>query len=342
MDKRLLLSVKNVKKYFLLPKKSLFRRGREYLRANEDISLNIYEGETYGLVGESGSGKSTLGRAILQLSPPTSGEVLYFGREEGGIDLTKTKGRELRLLRRDLQIVFQDPYSSLNPRMTVGQIIEEGVAAHGFFKKGSDGMRAYVLETMKKCGLQGYMAGRYPHQFSGGQRQRACIARALAVKPRFVVCDECVSALDVSVQSQILNLLLRLKAEEKLTYLFISHDLSVVRFLSDKIGVMYLGRIVEHGVGERIFSNPAHPYTLALLSALPSIFKEEEGEILLSGSASGSIPPPNGCPFHPRCFMAQEMCRRVPAPLQEVEAGRFSACHFARELLLGKIDLPSR
>ncbi len=335
MDKKLLLSVKNVKKYFPLPKKSLFGRGRQYLRANEDISLDIYEGETYGLVGESGCGKSTFGRAVLQLTPPTSGEVLYFGRDRV-VDLTKERGRELRSLRRDLQIVFQDPYSSLNPRMTVGQIIEEGVAAHGFFKKGSEEMRAYVLETMKKCGLQGYMAGRYPHQFSGGQRQRVCIARALAVKPKFVVCDECVSALDVSVQSQILNLLLRLKAEEKLTYLFISHDLSVVRFLSDTIGVMYLGRIVEHGASERVFSNPAHPYTLALLSALPSIFKEGEEEILLSGNPPSAVSPPSGCPFHPRCFMAKEVCQRIPAPLEEVEEGRFSACHFARELLLAK------
>jgi oligopeptide/dipeptide ABC transporter ATP-binding protein len=237
----------------------------------------------------------------------------------------------LRSLRKDLQIVFQDPYSSLNPRMTVGRIIEEGVATHGFFKRGSEEMRAYILEMMKKCGLQGYMAGRYPHQFSGGQRQRICIARSLAVHPKFVVCDECVSALDVSIQSQILNLLTELKKKEGLTYLFISHDLSVVRYISDRIGVMYLGKIVEEGRAQEVFENPLHPYTLALISAIPTIEEKREKGILLSGSMPSPLSPPSGCPFHTRCFMAKEVCKRAVPPLEEVENGHFCACHFARK-----------
>ncbi len=329
--KKTLISARGLKKYFPLPKNSLFQRKRQFLHANEDVSLDIFEGETYGLVGESGSGKSTLGRTILQLSRPTAGEVLYFGGERT-VDLTTLKGKEMRALRKDLQIIFQDPYSSLNPRMTVGQMIEEGVATHGFLKRGSEEMRDYVLTMMKKCGLQGYMAGRYPHQFSGGQRQRICIARALAVKPKFVVCDECVSALDVSIQSQILNLLSDLKEKEGLTYLFISHDLSVVRYISDRIGVMYLGRIVEWGRAEDVFENPQHPYTMALISAIPKMDEGERGgKILLSGNMPSAVSPPCGCPFHTRCFMAKESCKRIPAPLVEVEEGHFAACRFAKK-----------
>ena len=313
-----------------MSKPSRFSKERRYLRANDGISMEVREGETYGLVGESGCGKSTFGQAVLQLERPTHGEVLYHGVTTP-VDLTKCKGKALRTLRKDLQIIFQDPYSSLNPRMTVGQIIEEGVATHGFFKKGSEEMKAYTLEMMKKCGLQGYMAGRYPHQFSGGQRQRICIARALAVQPKFVVCDECVSALDVSIQSQILNLLTKLKKEEGLTYLFISHDLSVVRYISDRIGVMYLGKIVEEGRAEEVFETPRHPYTIALISAIPTIEEKKEERILLSGNMPSPLSPPAGCPFHTRCFMAQEICKRVPAPLQEVEKGHVCACHFAKK-----------
>lgn len=327
-----LLSVCNLKKYFPMPKPSIFSKERPYLRANDGISMKVREGETYGLVGESGCGKSTFGKTVLQLEKPTEGEVVYYGKKQP-IDLTKCRQKELRSLRKDLQIIFQDPYSSLNPRITIGQIIEEGVATHGFFKKGSDTMRAYVLEIMKKCGLQGYMAGRYPHQFSGGQRQRICIARSLAVKPKFVVCDECVSALDVSIQSQILNLLTELKKKEGLTYLFISHDLSVVRYISDRIGVMYLGKIVEEGRASEVFENPLHPYTLALISAIPTIEEKVEEGILLSGNMPSALRPPSGCPFHTRCFMAKEVCGRVAPPLEEVEKGRFCACHFARKPL---------
>ena len=325
-----LLAVRNLKKYFPMPKPSIFSKVRPYLRANDGIFMEVKEGETYGLVGESGCGKSTFGKAVLQLERPTDGEVVYYGKQSP-IDLTKCKDKELRSLRRDLQIIFQDPYSSLNPRMTVGQIIEEGVATHGFFKKGSEEMRTYVLEMMKKCGLQGYMAGRYPHQFSGGQRQRICIARSLAVQPKFVVCDECVSALDVSIQSQILNLLTELKQKEGLTYLFISHDLSVVRYISDRIGVMYLGKIVEEGRAQEVFENPLHPYTLALISAIPTLEEKKEKGNLLSGSMPSPLHPPSGCPFHTRCFMAKEVCKRVAPPLEEVEKGHFCACHFARK-----------
>ena len=338
---KVLLSVRDLKKYFPMPKSSIFTKERPYLRANDGISIDVCEGETYGLVGESGCGKSTFGKAVLQLEKPTDGEVIYYG-EQTPVDLIQCKGKKLRALRKDLQIIFQDPYSSLNPRMTVGKIIEEGVATHGFFKRGSEEMRAYILEIMKKCGLQGYMAGRYPHQFSGGQRQRICIARSLAVKPKFVVCDECVSALDVSIQSQILNLLTELKKKEGLTYLFISHDLSVVRYISDRIGVMYLGKIVEEGRAKEVFENPRHPYTIALISSIPTTEEKKEGRILLSGNMPSAVFPPSGCPFQTRCFMAKEICKRVPAPLEEIKNGHFCACHFARKSVEEKRGLAKK
>jgi oligopeptide/dipeptide ABC transporter ATP-binding protein len=327
-DTKVLLSIVDLKKHFPLRKKSPFQKERPCLRANDGISLDIYKGETFGLVGESGCGKSTFGRTLLQLQKPTHGEVVYFGRDEG-VDLTKLKGEEMRTLRKDLQIIFQDPYSSLNPRMTVGQLIEEGVATHRFFKRGSTEMRGYVLKIMESCGLRADMLHRYPHQFSGGQRQRISIARALAVKPKFIVCDECVSALDVSVQSQILNLLSDLKRQEGLTYLFISHDLSVVRYISDRIGVMYLGKIVEQGEANEVFENPRHPYTIALISAIPTLTEKKEEQILLEGHMPSPVLPPKGCPFHTRCFMAKEICQRIPAPFVEVENGHYAACHFA-------------
>lgn len=506
-----LLSIKNLFKYFPIAKTKLFQREQFYVRANEDISLDIYEGETLGLVGESGCGKSTLGRVLLQLYDQTGGSTMYYGRtvddlapryfaktlknakkyveiykkaeakanaliaeceslgenatfiqlqtrnlaitdmntklhnvatilggcvaleniEEGaaillkgyrinvkrfqlgnrltdlavkhdfvtskldaeekeekkaklrakldriavrseqtqaelkaldadndayraeiaafreryrdnedfmryeqmlddGIDLSRLKTSEMRVLRRDLQIIFQDPYSSLNPRMTVGQIIEEGLVTHKFFKHGSAKLKQYIIDTMTSCGLQDYMVHRYPHQFSGGQRQRICIARSLAVKPKFVVCDECVSALDVSIQSQIINLLQELKEKEKLTYLFISHDLSVVRYISDRICVMYLGNVVELTDSEKIFDDPRHPYTVALLSSIPTtdIDSAEKERIILEGNIPSPIMPPSGCKFHTRCYMACDKCKRVPPPLIEVEPDHFVACHF--------------
>ena len=484
MPTKKLLSVTNLSKYFSVSGASLLRRERLYLHANEDITLDIYEGETLGVVGESGCGKSTLGRVLLQLYPQTAGETMYYGRtledmtpayvgdtltrlpkyraayqralrrvekleaqcaeavgetarasalsgrlqmargevrtallhmvriiggffaveegegvtllyelyclnrkrnallkrlgtqkqkvsdaewkprlealeqsitekqaqldairacyadrsefaeyeamRDGGIDLARLRPSEMRSLRRELQIVFQDPYSSLDPRLTVGQIIEEGVITHGVYRRGSAELRQHVADTVEKCGLQNYMLSRYPHQFSGGQRQRISIARALAVRPRFVVCDECVSALDVSIQSQIINLLQDLKEKEKLTYLFISHDLSVVRYLSDRICVMYLGSVVELGDAQRVFEHPLHPYTEALLSSIPTTDADgaKKKRILLEGSIPSPIHPPSGCRFRTRCYMACDKCRREPPSLREIEQGHWAACHF--------------
>ena len=373
-----LLSVSEFKKYFLVKKAGGVFGKKQYVKANENVTLDIYEGETFALVGESGSGKSTFGKTLLRLQKPTGGTALYYGNVENGntekrndkkgngeqggdekenpnpVDLTKLTNAQMRRLRKDLQIIFQDPYSSLNPRMTVGQIIAEGAITHKFFKRGEKALERYVLDVMEKCGLQAHMLHRYPHQFSGGQRQRVCIARALAVKPRFIVCDECVSALDASIQSQILNLLSKLKEEEKLTYLFISHDLSVVRHVSDRIGVMYLGEIVEIGETEQVFQTPRHPYTIALIAAVPTvetdmettdreitdreatdreaktrISKPKSQKILLKGNPPSPVSPPNGCKFHTRCFMAQEICKSCVPPLIEVEKGHFARCHFA-------------
>ena len=245
-------------------------------------------------------------------------------REEG-VNLSRLTGKEMRFLRRDIQIVFQDPYSSLNPRMTVGQILSEGVTTHRFFKKGSKELKEYISSLLSACGLQEYMLPRYPHQFSGGQRQRVCIARALSVKPRFVVCDECVSALDVSVQSQIINLLKDLQEREKFTCLFISHDLSVVRYVSDRIGVMYLGKIVELCECETLFNAPRHPYTMLLLSSVPSARKQTPVPI---GQLPSPVKPPSGCPFHTRCPIATERCKTDAPDLLEVEKGHFVACHY--------------
>ncbi len=499
-----LLSISNLKKYFPVAKSSIFQRNQLYVRANEDISLDIYEGETIGVVGESGCGKSTLGRVLLQLYPQTAGNTMYYGttldaatpiyikhtlkeldkyksklekasakaaelnkkveetgeenadfyllqernlarceeqtclnaivkilggffaRDEGGkgrslmlkvydenvkrnrlltqkrdlqveydhasqqgkasaekkaaglkrkldelekeieaknadvaklqgeldalraanasdpefakyeamrdsgIDLSRLTYSEMRVLRKDLQIIFQDPYSSLNPRMTIGQIIEEGLLTHKFYKHGSPQMREHIVKTMKECGLQEYMLHRYPHQFSGGQRQRVAIARALAVNPKFIVCDECVSALDVSIQSQIINLLQELKEKQHLTYMFISHDLSVVRYISDRICVMYLGNVVELADAKTIFEDPRHPYTVALLSSIPTTDQESlsKERIILEGNIPSPIKPPSGCKFHTRCYMACDKCKRVPPELREVEPGHFLACHF--------------
>lgn len=507
-----LLSITNLKKYFPIAKSSIFQKEQLYVRANEDISLDIYEGETIGIVGESGCGKSTLGRVLLQLYDQTAGTTVYYGvpraevapkyvlhtlkhvdkyisklhaaqahadaltkkadelgdnasffdlqkknlaiaeyqtvqahiskilggfvvadtdagaallykkaliedaaaalsdkirdidleisdidaandeknaakaakkraslvskrdklagerdvkngeiaeldskiaelkkphandpefmRYEAmlddGIDLARLKYSEMRHLRKDLQIVFQDPYSSLNPRMTVGQIIEEGLVAHKMYKHGSPLMKEHILNVMRQCGLQDYMLHRYPHQFSGGQRQRISIARALAVHPKVVVCDECVSALDVSIQSQIINLLQELKEKEHLTYMFISHDLSVVRYISDRICVMYLGNVVELGDAATIFDDPRHPYTVALLSSIPTTDIEslKKERILLEGNIPSPIKPPSGCKFHTRCYMACDKCKRVPPELREIEPGHFVACHFPEK----KID----
>jgi peptide/nickel transport system ATP-binding protein len=521
-DRKVLLRIRNLKQYFPL-------KSKQVVKANDDITLDIYEGETLGLVGESGCGKSTLGRTVLQLYHQTDGKTMYYGREldyiapkyvretlerlprlrreltelqerqaridreydellgwdggdasakeeipedhpiakklfekrneldnakrdaheaflniaqliggfiitddmsevsemflknyriiegkcqlqeemeqielelrelngdlrirkrdgkstssiekkidefeakksakqaqidakanellkseeqidkkraeyannaefqrneryrDGGIDLARLTYPEMRKLRRDMQLIFQDPYSSLNPRMTVGQIIGEGLLAHDFFKKDDEKMQDYIMKVMEDCGLASYMIHRYPHQFSGGQRQRIGIARSLALNPKFVICDEAVSALDVSIQSQILNLLLELKEQENLTYLFISHDLSVVKYISNRIGVMYLGNIVELAESEEIFRNPRHPYTEALLSAIPTTDVDDKREpILIEGDIPSPINPPKGCKFHTRCRYATEICKQVVPEFNEIDPEHFVACH---------------
>ena len=326
-NRNVLLSVRDVKQYFPV-KKTKLRETQRYVRANDGISLDIYAGETLGLVGESGCGKSTLGRTLLQLYPQTHGQVLYYkdGKE---IDLKSLSKEEMRVLRKDLQLIFQDPYSSLNPRMTVGQIIGEGLVSHGVFKRGDPAMRDYIFQVMERCGLATYMFGRYPHQFSGGQRQRIGIARSLALNPSFVVCDEAVSALDVSIQSQILNLLSDLKEKQNLTYLFITHDLSVVKYISDRIGVMYLGNMVELAPTEELFANTLHPYTEALLSAIPVVDEDDKRErILLEGYIPSPVNPPSGCKFHTRCRYCQQKCMEEVPEWTDVGNNHFVACHF--------------
>ena len=326
-EKKVLLTVRDVKQYFPV-KKTKLREKQRYVRANDGISLDIYAGETLGLVGESGCGKSTFGRTLLQLYPQTHGDVIYH-KDGKDIDLKKLSKEEMRVLRKDLQLIFQDPYSSLNPRMTVGQIIGEGLVSHGIFKRGDPAMRDYIFKVMEDCGLATYMFGRYPHQFSGGQRQRIGIARSLALNPSFVVCDEAVSALDVSIQSQILNLLSDLKEKQNLTYLFITHDLSVVKYISDRIGVMYLGNMVELAPTEELFANTLHPYTEALLSAIPVVDEDDRRErILLEGDIPSPVNPPSGCKFHTRCRYCQQKCKEEVPEWTNVGNDHYVACHF--------------
>lgn len=510
-DKKVLIRIENLKQYFPLKKRNIFDREKRFVRANDDISLVIYEGETLGLVGESGCGKSTLGRTLLQLYEQTDGRTIYYGRSldelapkyvletyenlsslykqllelrkqeeetykeyeakpegeekyealekyrqaekaarnlffdlaqlvggllvaedldtvskvlldqyktsvevtrlrrsieeekleyesikaklkergksdeeieratvkerekikeleeklaneekelaakdkeveklrekykdhpdyekyekyrDNGINLAKLTTEEMRILRKDLQLIFQDPYSSLNPRLTVGQIISEGLYAHNMFAKNDPAVQDYIIDVMDKCGLAAYFIHRYPHQFSGGQRQRIGIARSVALQPKFIVCDEAVSALDVSIQSQIINLLLDLKEEHNLTYLFISHDLSVIKYISDRVGVMYLGNIVELAETEELFSHPMHPYTEALLAAIPTVDpvdrQKRKDHFVLEGDIPSPINPPPGCKFHTRCKYATDICKMVVPQFEEVKPGHFVACH---------------
>jgi oligopeptide transport system ATP-binding protein len=321
----LLLEVRNLVKHFPVGG-GLFGGPRGIVRAVDGVSFTIHRGETLGLVGESGCGKTTTGRCILQLERPTSGQVIFEGR-----DLTTLDDAALRPLRRRMQVIFQDPYSSLNPRMTVGQIIGEPLAVHGLVPDAAR-RRARVQELLARVGLLPQHARRYPHQLSGGQRQRVGIARALALEPALIVCDEPVSALDVSIQAQIINLLEDLQAEYRLTYLFIAHDLAVVRHISDRVAVMYLGKIVELADRKSLYDAPLHPYTRALLAAVPIPDPELEARrerVVLKGEVPSPLKPPPGCVFHPRCPIAVERCRVEAPVLREVTPGHWAACHLA-------------
>lgn len=315
-----ILEVTNLRKTFPI-QKSLTGKVLKELIAVDNVSFTLNAGETLGIVGESGCGKTTMGRTILKLHPSNGGQIIFDGQ-----DITNFTNKEMRPIRTKMQIIFQDPYSSLPPRSTVGDILSEPVLVHNIVPK--DQVKSYVMDLMEKCGLRDYYYERYPHEFSGGQRQRICIARALSVKPDLVICDEPVSALDVSIQAQIINLLKELQKSMGLTYLFISHDLSVVKFISDKIGVMYLGSMVEYGNKKDIFDNPLHPYTKALFSAIPNPNPDEKmNRIALKGDIPSPANPPSGCKFHTRCPHAMEICKTVCPNYREYEPGHFTACH---------------
>ena len=315
-----LLEVKNLVKWFPI-KSSFFKQTIGNVRAVDGISFKIKRGQTMGLVGESGCGKSTAGRTILRLLEKTSGEVWFDGKE-----IFSLSKEELRRMRPRMQIVFQDPYSSLSPRLPVGEIIGEAVREHGIVPP--EEYDDYITRVMKACGLPEYYKDRYPHEFSGGQRQRICIARALALSPDFIVCDEPVSALDVSIQAQIINLLRQLQKDFGITYLFISHDLSVVEHISDTVGVMYLGIMVEYSDTEKIFGKPLHPYTTALFSAIPIPDPDVKlNRIILKGSLPSPANPPAGCKFHTRCDKCMDICRCAVPEWSEVEPGHWCACH---------------
>lgn len=317
-----LLKVENLKKYFPVKKRKLIEQ-RKFLKAVDGVSFEVFSGETLGLVGESGCGKTTLGRTILRLYEPDGGRVYFRGE-----DITGFKGSKLKQFRREAQIIFQDPYASLNPRMKVKDIVEEPLLVHGVPREEREKI---VSEMLDVVGLNPEHRYRYPHEFSGGQRQRISIARTLALKPHLIVCDEPVSALDVSIQAQILNLLEELQEKFSLTYIFISHDLSVVRHISDRVAVMYLGKIVELATKKDIYESPMHPYTNALLSAVPIPDPEKERKrkrIILSGDLPSPVNPPSGCRFHTRCYKARERCSQEEPELKELKPGHFVACFY--------------
>ncbi len=334
-----LLDVRGLKMYFPITQGILLQRRTGWVRAVDDVSFYIARGETLGLVGESGCGKSTTGRAILQLYRPTAGEVYLDGQ-----NLTRIRGGELRRTRRKMQMIFQDPYASLNPRMTVGSIIAEPIEIHNLARGKEKQER--VAELLRLVNLNPYFANRYPHEFSGGQRQRIGIARALAVQPQLIICDEPISALDVSIQAQIINLLEALQSDLGLTYLFIAHDLSVVRHISDRVAVMYVGKLVELTERNELYERPLHPYTRALLSAVPvpdPRVERRRQRIILAGDPASPVNPPAACRFHPRCPFAQEICHQVEPPLEEARPGHFVSCHFWKEIeeRAGHVGVPA-
>ncbi len=319
-----LLKVVDLVKHFPIERGTIFKRQSGVVKAVDGVSFDIKEGETLGLVGESGCGKTTIGRCIVGLERPTSGQIFF-----NNSDITFLRGKEFRRLRKEIQIIFQDPYSSLNPRMTAGEIISEPLIIHKF---GSDQkVKEKVLDLMESVGLKREHYSRYPHEFSGGQRQRIGIARAIALNPRLVVCDEPTSALDVSIQAQVLNLLVELKEKFKLSYLFISHDLSVVRYLSERVAVMYLGKLVELAENEKLYSQPLHPYTQALLSAVPVPDPNKERKrkrVVLKSGLSDYSGVFSGCRFQPRCWKAKDICQQKEPDLEEIEANHFVRCYF--------------
>jgi oligopeptide transport system ATP-binding protein len=325
MDDNVLLKVENLVQYFPI-RRGVLQRTVGYVHAVDDISFEVHRGETLGLVGESGCGKTTTGRSILQLYKPTSGKIFF-----DGLDLVEMKGEKLRVLRKRIQMIFQDPYASLNPRMTVEEIISEPLKIHNVVEKSQ--IRNRVKELLELVRLNPAYIDRYPHEFSGGQRQRIGVARALALNPDLIVCDEPISALDVSVQAQIVNLLEDLQKYMGLTYLFIAHDLSVVRHISSRIAVMYLGVIMEITDRDELYKNPLHPYTKALLSAVPipdPEIEEKRKRIILEGDVPSPVNPPSGCRFRTRCPVAEEICAQERPAWREIKKGHFVACHFAK------------
>lgn len=321
-DKETLVQIRDLKMHFPITQGIIIQRRIGEVRAVDGLSFDVIRGETLGLVGESGCGKSTTGRAILQLYRPTAGEVYFEGKS-----LTKMKGEQLRRMRRRMQMIFQDPYASLNPRMTVGDIIGEPLAVHSLAK--GQGRRERVQELLRIVGLNPYFVNRYPHEFSGGQRQRIGVARALAVQPDFIICDEPISALDVSIQAQIINLLEELQREYNLTYMFIAHDLAVVRHISDRIAVMYLGKIVELTGRDELYDNPLHPYTQALLSAIPipdPLVEEQRQRVILEGDVPSPSAPPVGCNFNTRCPEVMDICREQEPEFVDVAGEHWVAC----------------
>ena len=326
-----ILSVRHLVKHFPV-RGGILRRTSGQVHAVDDVSFDIYPGETLGLVGESGCGKTTVGRTMLRIVLPTSGAIVFDGR-----DLATLTGDERKAFRRSAQMIFQDPFSSLDPRVTVGETIGEGLRIHGIGSRDERGER--VREIMNLVGLRSYYTQRYPHEFSGGQRQRIGIARALILHPKLVICDEAVSALDVSIQSQILNLLKDLQQQLALTYLFIAHNLAVVRYIADRVGVMYLGKLVEIAPTEELFDHPLHPYTQALLSAIPvadPARREERTRIVLVGDVPSPIDPPSGCRFHTRCPLAIDVCRTVEPPLKQYGNSHTTACHIVEARFAGE------
>ncbi|MBS7525603.1 dipeptide ABC transporter ATP-binding protein [Fusibacter paucivorans] len=321
-NKEVLLEVKNLKKYFKI-NKGFIRKDVRYVQAVDDVSFKIYKGETLGLVGESGCGKSTTGRTLIRLYEPTGGEIIFDGAEIGGMS-----EQELKPFRKRIQMIFQDPYASLNTRMTVGDIIGEPLDIHNL--ASGEARQKRIYELLERVGLSKMHASRYPHEFSGGQRQRIGIARALAVNPDFIICDEPISALDVSIQAQVVNMLEDLQNDFGLTYLFIAHDLSMVKHISDRIGVMYLGKLVELSDSKNLYEKPLHPYTQALLSAIPIPDPEvtrQKQRIILEGDVPSPINPPSGCRFRTRCIYAMDVCAEIEPEFKEVEPDHFVACH---------------